>query len=86
MKKLFATVVILCLGVTGVQAHSVSVDVGVRVGSGVVYDAPYDGYRPAPRRRIRPHCARQDVHCWWNDDYQRVCHRHRRNSCYWYYR
>ena len=83
MKMVFALITILCLTVTSAYAHDVrvGVNVGVRVNPNVVYDPPLYG----PRRRL-PHCARRDLHCWWNDDYQRVCHRHRRDSCYWYYR
>jgi len=59
---------------------------GVRVGVTVQVPGVYGDIYVAPRRRYRryrPHCARRDVHCWWNDDYERVCHRHRRDSCYW---
>lgn len=85
MKKLIAALMFLCLGAAAAYAHDVNVNVGVNVGGpGVVYAPPYLEYAPAPRVVVRPHCARRDYHCWYNRWDERRCHRHRRDSCYWY--
>lgn len=84
MKKLLLVTAFCVLSATAAYAHDVNVNVDIG-GPGVVYAPPYlEYYAPAPRAVVRPHCARRDYHCWYNRWDERRCHRHRRDSCYWY--